>query len=255
MPLRKIILAASLILAVPVVYADVCIVPGDIVVEDAVSDPVAATPTPSNPVTDVADVVSLSVATPAAASIDEQTVVFTLATSGTAPALPPGSGYFASFADPRQTIRGVRLEGSGGGFTYYSYVAAANSDGITSGRLIEDGSQKPAEGSYAGNVVTITVKAKDIGLRDAGDTLSGFNGGSLVLVGASGVASQAQGIDNMPNDLNDRAAAMPVTYSLCKKSAEARAAAVEDKSGTSFGGAFSLMNLLLMLPMLSRYRL
>ncbi|MEK6807292.1 MAG: hypothetical protein AABY95_11690 [Pseudomonadota bacterium] len=233
---------------VPVAYADVCVAPGDVLLTDPAGD-IIGSPVPPDPVTSVADVLSLSVATPMSDSIDDQTLVFTINTAGTAPALPPGSGYYASFLDPRQTVRGVRAEGGqDGALTYFSYVVSADNDGGTDGRFIEDGSQIPAEGSFAGGVITITVKAKDLRIKDDGDALSGFNASSFLLIGSPSVASGSLTVDGMPDDLN-RDTPVSVTYSPCKKSGESKAAdvsAVEDKSATNFGGAFA-PGLLLML--------
>lgn len=227
---------AALILSVSAAYADVCVAPGDIVITDPAGD-VIDPMVPPDPVSAVADLVSLSVATPAAASIDDQTVVFSIKTNGTAPAFPPGSGIFSSFLDPRQTVRGVRIEGAQtGGFIYYSYEVAANTSGAMSGSLVVAGSTKPAQGTYAGGLITITVKATDIGIRGTGDTLSGFNGSSFLFTGAG-----ASRIDDMPDNILDRSLATPVTYSPCTKSGKAADAqgGVEDKSGTNFGGAFA----------------
>ncbi len=252
-------------LAAPAVYADVCVVPGDIVIEDPAAD-VIGSPVPPDPVTDVADLLALSVATPAAASVAEQTVVFTINTSGTAPGFPPRAAIYTSFADPKQVIRGVRMEGTAtGGFTYYSYEAAPSGGltPVTDGRFVKAGSQIPAEGTYAGGVITITVKATDIGISGAGDVLSGFNGATVLRIGSpvvppspapdSGAASL---LDAMPDDIQDRTVAMPFTYSPCAKSAKAAdgQGSVEDKSGTNFGGALAPWTLML-LALLSRRRI
>ena len=224
---------AALFFAVPSAYAEVCVVPGDVVIEDASGDNLGAA------AASFFDLLAVSVATPPADSLDNQTVVFTIDTGGQAPGLTPGSSIYTSFLDPRGLVRGARIEGGmSGGFIYYTYAAGPDTNGNVDGRFVTDGSQKPAQGSYAGGTITITAEAKDVGIRKTGDQLSGFNAAVSLLIGTNG-AGLSSLADSMPSPITDREASATVTYAPCKKSVEARADATEDKSGTNFGGAFA----------------
>lgn len=224
----------------PSVWADVCVAPGETVLTDPTGDvaSLGIVPIPSSPAADVLDLVSLSIATPPADSIENQDVVFTIETNGDNPlGFPPGSGYYSSFVDPRKLIRGVRAVGNdSGGLTFFSYVASASQGGIVDGRFVEEGSEVPAEGSYADGVVTITVKAKNIGVRNSGDVLSGFNAGAVAFLGAAGVGA-ADVPDGMPDDLEARGTATPIIYAPCPKSLKVGDVVLSDPAGDDLVGA------------------
>lgn len=227
-------LGAAALLSSASVWADVCVAPGDIVITDPAGD------NTGGPATSFFDLQSLAIATPPADSIDSQTVVFAIKT-GSVPQTfgTPGSGVFVSFEDPRKLIRGVRADANAmGGIDFLSYVAAEDNDGEKLGQFIEDGSQKPADGSYAADgTLTITVNAKDIGIRNTGDVLSGFNGGGIAFAGTTGLGGSLN-IDSMPTGLA-RDAATPIVFSPCAKSL--------NKAGSGLlAGSLPLASLLLM---------
>ena len=234
------VLPLFLLATAPSVWADVCVAPGDTVITDPTGDVaiLGLVPVPANPGADVLDLVSLSIATPPADSIDSQTVVFTITTNGDNPlGFPPGSGYYSSFVDPRKLIRGVRAVGNDSGeLTFFSYVASESQGGFIDGRFIAAGSEAPAEGSYADGVMTITVKAKDIGVRNSGDVLSGFNAGSVAFIGADGTGA-ADVPDGMPDDLQARGASAPIVYAPCSKGFKIGETVLTDPAGDDLVGA------------------
>lgn len=206
-------LGAAALMSSASAWADVCVAPGDVVITDPAGD------NNGGPATSFFDLQSLTIATPPADSMDAQTIVFTIKTGGEPVTFgTPGSGVFVSFEDPRKLVRGVRADANGmGGIDFLSYVAAEDADGEFLGQFIQDGSQVPADGSYAADgTLTITVNAKTIGIRDTGDVLSGFNGGGIAFLGMPGLGASLN-VDGMPGDLN-RGEATPIVFSPCAKS-------------------------------------
>lgn len=255
--MNKFILLASvpfaLLMNVPA-FAEVCTAPGEIVLEDPAGDALGA------PSGDFYDLVSLSIAAPAAAAGEERKLIFTIDLSAQQP-LPvmlPGSAIYASFIDPRQVVRGVRVQATEmGGMSFFSYVAGPSSGTggtpITDGRFVEEGSEVPAqpESSYAGGVATIVVNFKDVKVDADGGVIAGFNAGTPQGLSVPGVGGVAQVVDEMPDGLvHTNAIEIP---SCAGKNAAVEARAVEDKTGTHFGGAFGL--LLLPLALLMRRKL
>ncbi len=253
--MNKFVLSASFplvfLLSVSVAHADVCTAPGDIVLEDATGDSLIGLPTG-----DFYDLVALSVAAPAAVNDEERKLIFTIDLSAQQP-LPvmlPGSAIYASFVDPRQQVRGVRVQAdSMGAMQFFSYLAGPSSSTagppVTDGRFVEEGSEVPAqpESSYSGGVVTIVVKFKDIRLDEDGGTIVGFNAGTPQAATVPGVGGLAFVMDEMPDGLvHTNVLEIPKCGG---KSTDVKAAATDDKSGTNFGGAFGLLNLCLMLPL------
>lgn len=267
--MNKAVLAASIplafLLAVPAAFADVCTAPGDIVLEDAAGDAgfQGLIPVPS-PVGDSYDLVALSVAAPAAAKGEDRKLIFTINLAAQQPTpgmMIPGTAIYSSFIDPKKQIRGVRVQSDNmGGMTFFSYLAGPSSgtggSPVTDGRFVTAGSERPAEpeSSYAGGVATIVVRFKDIKLDEDGGIISGFNAATTQAVSVPGAGGVAGTMDTMPDDLV-HSSALEITK-CSGKSAEARSESVvvADKSATSFGGAFGLLNLLLLLPMALRRR-
>lgn len=208
-------LGAAALMSSASAWADVCVAPGDIVVTDPAGDVLA--PVPGNPVTAPFDLQSVAIATPPADDLDNQDFVFTIKTGGEPQTFgTPGSGVFVSFIDPRGTFRGVRADAdSSGGIVFLSYTVAVDNDGEFNGQFID--SFATADGSYAADgTLTITVKAKDVGVRNTGDVLSGFNGGGIAFAGQPG-AGASLNLDSMPDD-QGRGAATPIVFSPCAKS-------------------------------------
>lgn len=151
------------------------------------------------------DLLSLTLAQSGAG--DDALLTFRILTAG-APALTPlpQAAWFSSFETPDGVIYGVRLQSDEtGAQSFFSYVVASNLDEtITDGRFVVDGSEKPAEaGSEFGadGVITIIVKASNVGITGAGQTLGAFNAASLqsaIVPGAGGASST---MDEMPAGL------------------------------------------------------
>lgn len=114
-----------------------------------------------------------------------------------APAAPlPQAAWFSSFETPDGVIYGVRLQTDEAGVSsFFSYIVASNFDGtITDGRFVTEGSEKPAEADSefgADGVITIIVKAGNVGITEAGQTLGPFNAASLqsAIVAGAGASS------------------------------------------------------------------
>lgn len=91
----------------------------------------------------------------------------------------PAAAWFSSFETPDGVVYGVRLQTNAtGAQSFFSYVAGASNAGGIDGRFVTAGSEKPAEaGSEFGadGVITIIVKASNIGITGAGQTLGPFN--------------------------------------------------------------------------------
>lgn len=215
-----------------------CAVPGLTLLTDPSGDAtIVVVPEPVG----LLDLVSLQLAQP---TQDDGVLrlVFTLKTSALT-TLPPQSAWYSSFEAPGGTIRGVRMQtDSQGTASFISYVAAASSatDGGINGSLVD--SSKPAEAGStytADGTITIIVNATDIGLRDAGAVLKGFNAGSILTAGDPNVGSAAFPTDNMPDDESRSGSYTLAANGSC--AATARAAAPGQ-----FGGA---LNLALLLPL------
>ncbi|MGH3850343.1 MAG: hypothetical protein ACRDRT_11665, partial [Pseudonocardiaceae bacterium] len=105
---------------------------------------------------------------------------------------------------------------------------------------------------YAGGVATIVVKFKDIKLDEDGGSIAGFNAATLQAATVPMVGGVAGTMDTTPDDLVHNGF---LDIPACgKKSADAKAGEVDDKSGTSFGGVFGLLNLLMLLAAAIRRR-
>ncbi len=113
----------------------------------------------------------------------EMLLTFRILTAGTGAALPPNAAWFTSFETPDGVLYGVRLQTDPtGAESFFSYIPGAANGGQTDGRFIATGSEKPAEaGSEFGadGVVTIIVKASNIGVEGPGQTVGPFNAASL----------------------------------------------------------------------------
>lgn len=218
-----------------------CEVPGVLLLEDDSDD--ASIPLP------MLDVLSLEVAQPVQEDGVER-LVFTLKT-GALTALPPQSAWFTSFEAPGGTVRGARMQTDiTGAASFISFVAAeasAETGGGRNGTLVETSKPAEAESNFnADGTITIVIKATDLGLRKAGDELTGFNGGSILTIGAEGVASGSLTTDGMPDGLTREGSFVSTGNQPCTSSG---------KSGLEkFGGAlgFGLLLPLFMLLGLRR---
>lgn len=109
----------------------------------------------------------------------ETLLTFRILTDGAGTVLPPAAAWFSSFETPDGVVYGVRLQtGPTGAKSFFSYVAGASNAGTIDGRFVTAGTEKPAEaGSEFGDdgVITIIVKASNIGITGAGQILGPFN--------------------------------------------------------------------------------
>ncbi len=261
--MNKLVLAASLplvlLLSPPAVLADVCAAEGEVVLTDPEDDAgfqnVIPVPAPAG---DIYDLLSLNVAATPLVKDEDRKLTFAIAlvTQQPTPFMLPGTAIFASFVDSKQQVRGVRVQSdNSGGMSFFSYIAGPSSGAggspVTDGRFVQAGTEVPAqpESSYANGVATIVVKFKDVRIKEDGDFILGFNAATTQAASVSGVGGAAGTMDTMPEDLvHTNGLEIP---KCGKKSADTKDAegSVSDKSGTHFGGAFGLLNLLLMLPM------
>lgn len=191
------VLSLFLLAATPPVWADACVAPGDVVIEDPAGDApflLLGDAPAGTPATAFLDITGISIAAPAAAEGEDAKIIFSIQTSGQfpSPALPPNFAVFSSFLDSRNLVRGVRMQADSMGLPhFFSYVAGANGADPPGfdGRFVEEGSQVPAEAESnygADGVVTIVVKAKTL-RAETGSVLSGVNGGTVAAVAVEGV--------------------------------------------------------------------
>lgn len=135
--------------------------------------------------------------------------IFTINTDQNTTGTPPGSGWYIAIkvADPNDSTKvrytGVRMDGAASGPTFSSYVPGTNTSGGTDGRFVD--SSKPAEpqSNYDPNkgVITIVVKASDLGLNP-GDTITGFVSGSSQSTDPLNLGAGATQVwDSMPDSL------------------------------------------------------
>lgn len=213
-----------------------CEAPGITLLTDAEGDggPLGLVPV------DGLDLVSLSLAQPPQ---DDGVVrlVFTLKV-GSLAVLPPASAWFASFLTPNNAVFGVRMfTDNMQNVSFISYsVAESATDGSTTGSLVDASRPAEPESNFnADGTITIVVKASDLGVRGAGDTLKGFNGGTVLTVGDPNVGSFASQTDGMPDDLSRSGSFTVGPNEQC--------AAKSSAASGQFGGALGLG---LLLPLL-----
>jgi hypothetical protein len=214
-----------------------CELPGLTLATDAEGD---ATILVAPDATGTYDIQSLQVAQPPQED-GVARLVFTLKI-GSLSVLPPQSAWFASF-QVGSNVLGVRmLTDSQGAESFISYVAAASSatDGSINGSLVDSSRPAEPESNYnADGTITIVVKALDVGLRNPGDKLEGFNGGTILTAGDPNVGSAAFPTDGMPDDFS-RSGEFTLSENVpC-------AAAAKSDLG-QFGGAFGFA----LLPLLA----
>ncbi len=114
----------------------------------------------------------------------EALLTFRILTAGAPLAAPlPNAAWFSSFETPDGVVYGVRLQTDPtGAESFFSYIGGANNAGGVDGRFVEAGSEKPAEaGSEFGadGAIKIIVKASNVGLTEAGQTIGPFNAATV----------------------------------------------------------------------------
>ncbi|HUR41526.1 MAG TPA: PKD domain-containing protein [Verrucomicrobiae bacterium] len=146
--------------------------------------------------------------------IEDQLLAFRLTVNAGAQPNPSNS-WFVSFNAPGG-VRGVRMTGDNAGTPIFQlYIPGANSAGTVDGRFV--GGAQPADGSSsfdsASGVITIAVKATDLGLTAPGQELTAFNAGVTATTDVGGVGAGATSvIDGMPNNDLSRSTAAYVLH-------------------------------------------
>ncbi len=182
-----------------------CLVPGQTIVTEGMGDNL-----PPVPGTDVR---SLHVAQPYAADAASSKLVFTIGTDPGRAVQPPGTGWYVSFANPRDhKVYGARMVFRTASPSFESYVASGslntsdpNAEGQTDGRFAD--AFRPADPSsnydHLTGKVTIVVPMADVGLQP-GDVITGFNAASTLTTNPEElpIPSGTQIIDGMPDALS-----------------------------------------------------
>jgi hypothetical protein len=187
-------------ITVPPLPQSPCQAPGVTVLTDATGD--STIPVPGY------DLLSASVAQPYAASGNFK-LVFTVKTDAALAAVQPaGSAWYLAMTVPEAggTTRytGVRMEGTGTGVAFYSYVPGANTSGAVDGRFVDSKTAADPSSSYnpATGTITIVVSPADLGLA-AGSTITGFVAGSSQTTDPTEMVAGATEVwDSMPNSLS-----------------------------------------------------
>ncbi len=119
--------------------------------------------------------------------------------------LTPQTSYFVSFRTIYGDVRGVRMEvDTFGAVSMFSYVVSEDTDGEREGHFVADGTAVPAHESshYTDDgLIVIRVRPQQLQLLLEHDTLSGFNSGVILFIGAAGIGG-ASTTDSMPNGLS-----------------------------------------------------
>lgn len=231
---------------------DLCTAPGATVLEDAGGDVqpgVLLDSLPAGLPLDFADLLSLQVAQPPQEDGISR-LVFTLnvADLEMLPSLPPSNVWFASFSTPGG-LYGVRmLTDQMGAPSFQSYMVApggAMNDGVSDGRFVVEGSEKPADATsnVTGGAITFVVPAQNVGLRDGTGTVGQFNAAHVVTVTVPMAVTFADTFDKMPDDLGRRGS-VELPGDSCPKNA---AASKSTAAPAQFAGSLGLA---LLLPLL-----
>jgi subtilisin family serine protease len=202
-----------------------CTVPGLTVVTDGMGD--SLLPTPGT------DLLGLSVALPHATSLAAAKLVFTLRTDPGRALQPVGSGWYASFSNPRdQKVYGVRMVFKATSPTFESYLASGSlntsdpeAEGQTDGRFADVTKLADPNSNYdhKSGRITIVVPMSDLNVQP-GDVIGGFNGGSTFTTNPQELpgAAATQVWDPMPDSLGyvgSFATYNPTDSSVCPVSA------------------------------------
>jgi hypothetical protein len=197
---------ASNVVAPSLPSENICVAPGPRLLTDGTGDTavlltVGGTPV-GVPAPPSADLTLLTLAQPYLAG-GALTLAFQLKTQGAGSSLPPDTTWFVSFQNAAGVVYAVRMITNAVGTPRFeSYKVAAGSNGQRRGDFVE-GTPKPAlAGSGyapATGLITILVPGTDIGIAQAGESLSSFLAIASKLAGGVGVTA-SQPLDTMPND-------------------------------------------------------
>jgi hypothetical protein len=189
---------------------NICVAPGLTVLSEGTGDAINVVTVLGQPVgapaPAAADLTLLTVSEPYVAG-GALTLTFQLKTAARGDALPPDTTWFTSFKNEAGAVYAVRMITNATGTPRFeSYKAAANSSGVRRGDFVE-GSPKPAQpgSGYAPatGLITILVRASDVGVTTAGQSITSLLAIASKLAGTDatgGFIGGSQPMDLMPND-------------------------------------------------------
>ena len=228
---------ASVTVSAQTAEESLCSAPGLTLLTDNTGDVDATGLSPVAIPLALADIVSVQMALDD--SGDAPLLTFTIKLNGALSALPPNFAWYTSFKSPSNTFYGVRMVTDVTTLeSFQSYTLGASTGEISDGRFVAE--TKPAQGSYSGDTITITVPTADLGIsRLENSIVSQFNAGTVLEVGVPGVAGLAAVVlDGAPDDLGRRGS---VTLASCAPPAQAAKSAI---APSQFGGALGAALLL-----------
>jgi len=182
---------------------NICVAPGLTVAKDGTGDTVSVVTvlgqSPGAPVPPAADLTLLTVGEPYLAG-GQLSMTFQLKTASTDGTLPPSSVWFTSFRNAANAAYAVRMVTDSTGVPRFeSYKVKADSNGSYRGDFV-DGTPVPAlAGSGyapATGVITIVVRASDIGVTAAGQSITSL----LAISSAQPGSVLSQPLDLMPDN-------------------------------------------------------
>lgn len=229
-----------------------CVAPGITVLTDPADDVTVSDTLPAGLPIDSADLLSIQVAQPAQAD-GVVRLLFTLKVASLA-ALPPSSKWYTSFKSPNGNFYGVRMvTNEMRAVSFQSYSVAGSLDtgegGASDGRFAEAPKPAEAESSFsADGVISIVVKAADIGLGKPGDVTQ-FNAGTVLRLSPADMDVLAGVLDGAPDDLSRRGSLTTTANEECKSAAKSTPA----PASAQFAGALGFA-LLLPLVFFGAYR-
>lgn len=188
----------------------ICIAPGLTVLREGTGDAINVVTVLGQPVgvpaPAAADLTLLTVSEPYLAG-GALTLTFQLKTAARGEALPPDTTWFTSFQNDAGVVYAVRMITNATGTPRFeSYKVAAGNNGARRGDFVE-GSPKPAQAGSgyapADGLITITVRASDVGVTAAGQSIASLLAVTSKLAGTDatgGFTGGSQPMDLMPND-------------------------------------------------------
>jgi|GEM_PF-1658390 len=208
----------SNVVAPPLPTENICVAPGLTVAKDGTGDTVSVVTvlgqSPGAPVPPAADLTLLTASEPYLTG-GQLSMTFQLKTASTDGSLPPSSVWFTSFRNSANAAYAVRMiTDSAGTPRFESYKVKADSNGNYRGDFV-DGTPVPAlAGSGyapATGVITIIVRASDIGVTAAGQSITSLL--SISSAQPGGVLSQP--LDLMPDNGIGAGSVQTVPVSQC----------------------------------------
>jgi hypothetical protein len=207
----------SNVVAPPLPTENICIAPGLSVLKDGTGDTVSVITILGQPVgapvPAAADLTLLTVGEPYLAG-GQLSMIFQLKTASTDGTLPPDSTWFTSFRNAANVAYAVRMVTDSTGVPRFeAYKVKADSNGNYRGDFV-DGTPTPAlPGSGyapATGVITIVVRASDIGVTAAGQSIT-----SLLSISSKLAVVLSQPLDLMPDNGVGTGSVQTVAVSQC----------------------------------------